>query len=223
MISDFIIRRYSLGTYLETPLFIHGLTLVFFAFLFLLHALTIGLVSALFLLWTLLNVFFCVTIHEYGHIYAARRFGNYAESVTLLPIGGVAALQLPSQDPQEEVIVALAGPVVNLLCAALMLPFVFLFAETSFHQIVITFFAINLILGVFNLIPAYPMDGGRVYFGIRWYYSGHQKAKDGAIRLSRIVAPVFLVAGFIFGNIMLPLIAIFIWIYCNKAAEGGVM
>ncbi len=112
-------------------------------------------------------VFLCVLLHEFGHALAARRYGIRTPDITLLPIGGVARLERMPEKPSQELVVAIAGPLVNVVIALLLFPF----ARGSLDPVIIQnvgvglvtkLFITNVILVVFNMIPAFPMDGGRV-------------------------------------------------------------
>ena len=123
-----------------------------------------------------LVLFFCVVLHELGHSRMAKRFGIQTRSITLLPIGGVASLERMPEKPNEELAVALAGPAVNVLIALLLLLVVPLgtyqaftadeweqfFASPSLDTFLVYLLMANVLLVLFNLIPAFPMDGGRV-------------------------------------------------------------
>lgn len=114
-------------------------------------------------------LFGCVFLHELGHALAARRYGVVTRSITLLPIGGVAALERIPERPREELVIALAGPMVNVVIAGVLIGFIgwphdmlAYGAQWDFNHLAEMVLLMNLIMIFFNLIPAFPMDGGRV-------------------------------------------------------------
>jgi Zn-dependent protease len=114
-------------------------------------------------------LFLCVLLHEFGHIFAARRYGVQTPDVILLPIGGVARLERIPEEPAQELVVALAGPAVNLVIAGVLylafgglVPREGLEVDNPGVDLVARLLWANLFLAIFNLIPAFPMDGGRV-------------------------------------------------------------
>lgn len=128
-------------------------------------------VDALWNVGFVMTVFVCVLLHEAGHAVAARYLGIRTVEITLLPIGGVATLEKTPNRPISEFIVAMAGPLVNLIIAAvLFLPvkdvlnhgMTKALTAINGHNFLVNIFIVNLTMGVFNLIPAFPMDGGRV-------------------------------------------------------------
>jgi len=168
----------------------------------------------------ILVLFACVVLHEFGHIWAARRYGIRTPDVTLLPIGGVASMERIPEKPAQEIAVALAGPAVNAAIAFVILVVLRLDASRlSFGGIQGSFSAqiaaANLVLLIFNLIPAFPMDGGRVLRGALAIWLGFGRATQVAARIGQGLAIVLAAVGFM-GNPLLVLIAIFIF-----AAAGG--
>ncbi len=171
-------------------------------------------------------LFTCVVMHEFGHALTARRFGIKTSGITLLPIGGVAALEKMPDDPKQEIMVALAGPAVNVVIAVL------LWAYINFKGVVLTdqdiltgnipflyqIMMINMTLALFNLLPAFPMDGGRVLRASFGFFMSHNAATQKAAKIGKVLAGVLLLVG-IFYNPWLILIAVFIWI--SASAEAG--
>ncbi len=170
-------------------------------------------------------IFACVVLHEFGHILAARRYGIQSPTVTLLPIGGVASMQRLPSDPRQELVVALAGPAVNLVIG-----FALLLAMGPLHQGDLTqienshlsligrLAAANLFLFAFNLIPAYPMDGGRVLHALLAMRIGGPLATEIAAKVGQAFA---IGLGFLglFGNPLLIFIAIFVYIAAAGEAQ----
>ena len=170
-------------------------------------------------------LFACVVLHEFGHVLTARSFGIATSEVTLLPIGGVASLQRMPTDPVQELLVALAGPAVNLVLAlglALALGSMQLGALTHIDDpsasLLGRLAAANLFLAVFNLIPAFPMDGGRVLHALLAMKVGASRATGLSARIGQALAFVFGFLG-LFGNPMLLFIAIFVYIAAAGEAQ----
>jgi Zn-dependent protease len=166
------------------------------------------------------SVFGCVLLHELGHATAAGWYGIPTKDITLLPIGGVARLQRLPEKPIQELVVALAGPAVNVVIASLLIIPVSLQVLSAMAapgiEIGSNFFVqlmfVNVILVLFNLLPAFPMDGGRVLrslLAMRW---GHLKATQIAARLGRWMAVGFGIWAVFSGNILLVFLAIFVFI-----------
>jgi Zn-dependent protease len=169
-------------------------------------------------------VFGCVVLHEFGHALAARRFGIGTQDVTLLPIGGIARLQRMPDDPKQELWVALAGPAVNVAIAGLLGIWLFLTGTASGiapgllgGSLAAQLLSVNLALVFFNMLPAFPMDGGRVLRALLAGRIGHFRATETAARIGRGMAVVFGIAG-LFWNPMLVLIAIFVWFGAGREA-----
>jgi Zn-dependent protease len=138
----------------------------------------------------ILAVFGCVILHEFGHALMARRFGIRTRDITLYPIGGVARLERMPRAPGAELLIALAGPAVNFAIAAALSPLVFLGGPELgvLTDILAQLLLVNLILGLFNLIPAFPMDGGRVLRALLSGWLGRARATIIAARVGRVLA-----------------------------------
>jgi Zn-dependent protease len=151
------------------------------------------------------SVFGCVLLHELGHALMARRFGIKTHDITLYPIGGVARLERMPRAPGAELLIALAGPAVNFALAAVLLPLVFLGAgELSDMSIPAMFLtsllSVNLILGLFNLVPAFPMDGGRVLRALLSGWLGRVQATIIAAGVGKVLAVCFALAVLLWGG-----------------------
>lgn len=171
-------------------------------------------------------VFACVTLHELGHALAARRYGIDTPDITLLPIGGLARLARMPEKPSEEIVIALAGPAVNVVIALVLLLIgarVDGSALANVEQPTLSFAdrlaAVNIFLVVFNMIPAFPMDGGRVLRATLALRLGRRRATDIAAAIGQGVAFMLGAAGLFGGNAILVFIAIFV--YLAASAEAG--
>jgi len=171
-------------------------------------------------------LFACVVLHEFGHVVAARRFGIQTPDITLLPIGGVARLQRMPDKPAQELVVALAGPAVNVVIAGILFlilghltdPADVAHPEDPRIGMLSRLAWVNVWLVLFNLIPAFPMDGGRVLRALLAMNLSHARATQIAASIGQGLAFLF---GFIglFYNPLLIFIAVFL--YMGAAAEAG--
>ncbi|MDG2122635.1 MAG: site-2 protease family protein [Verrucomicrobiales bacterium] len=202
---------YKLGSPFGIGLYVHWTFGLLLAFLLLTGA---GFAGLLFVL----AIFACVTLHEYGHALAARHYRIATDSITLYPIGGIARLAFMPHNPKQELVIALAGPAVNVVIAALLLPLAILFTGDFtaiipgspggfFAQLVVA----NISLVVFNLIPAFPMDGGRVFRALLSMRRDYASATDIAARTGQGIAVAFGLFGLFTGEIFLLAIAVFIY------------
>ncbi|HJR64332.1 MAG TPA: site-2 protease family protein [Gemmatimonadaceae bacterium] len=169
----------------------------------------------------ILAVFASVVLHELGHALTARRFGVGTRDITLLPIGGVARLERMPTEPKQELLIALGGPAVTLAIAAVLY---LALAGTGMPEstsiapsAVVPFFArlmqVNVVLLLFNMLPAFPMDGGRVLRAALAMKLGFARATDVAARFGKGFALLFAIAGlFWLGNPFLVFIALFVWL-----------
>jgi stage IV sporulation protein FB len=176
----------------------------------------------------ILLVFACVVAHEFGHILTARNFGVKTPEVTLLPIGGVANMERIPEEPWQELLVAIAGPMVNVVIAGLLLV-AGGFAVADLQSIdlekatlVQRLALINISLVVFNLIPAFPMDGGRVLRALLAMRLGPQRATEIAAKLGQFFAFLFVAAG-LFLNPMLIFIGLFIYVAAVSELQASAL
>ncbi len=172
----------------------------------------------------ILAIFFCVVLHEMGHILTARHFGIDTRKITLLPIGGVASLDKIPEKPKEEFQVAIAGPLVNLAIAALIFPFLNdlasyipssseaqqATASITLENFWFSLFTVNILLAVFNLIPAFPMDGGRILRSLLSMKMDRLKSTGIASAIGQFLSIGFFFLGLMY-NPILSLIAVFIF------------
>lgn len=169
-----------------------------------------------------LIVFLCVVLHEFGHALTAQRFGVGTRDITLLPIGGVASLERMPEDPKQEFWITIAGPMVNLVIAGLALLVIaisgmgLLFSEamgtiTSWSGVLIFIFTANLGLFLFNLVPAFPMDGGRILRSLLSMFIPRDKATRIATSVGRVLAVGFVAFAVWQGEPFLAIIGIFIF------------
>ena len=169
-----------------------------------------GWPTTLFMLAAVTVVFGCVLLHEFGHVLMARWFGVKTRDVTLYPIGGVARLERMAERPVEEIFIALAGPAVNVVIAALLTPLIVAFAVLVGPSMIALgvsldepplvwaakfcylLWAMNIGLVLFNMIPAFPMDGGRVFRAILAHFFGLMRGTEIAVPVGIVV--IFFVA-----------------------------
>jgi len=175
-----------------------------------------------------LALFFCVLLHEFGHAFTARAFGIRTPDITLLPIGGVARLERMPRSPMQELAIAVGGPAVNVAIAIALLPFVLgTFGADDFTNLdraqggfLPKLFAVNLLLVGFNMIPAFPMDGGRVLRALLAMAMRHSTATLIAARVGQAIAVVFAIAG-LNGNPFLFFIALFVFMGAQQELQAS--
>lgn len=197
------------------------LLLAFFAYLS--YANTESWVNALITIGIVVALFLCVVAHEYGHSLVAQRLGVEVQDITVLPIGGLARMKALPERPVDEIKVAVAGPLVNVVLAPIFVGLAFLVgfdvsrlsnlfeAQNSIGNVLLYLGGINIFLVVFNMIPAFPMDGGRVLRGLLATRFGPVRATDIASGVGQFFALTFFVFGLISTNFILALIAVFIF------------
>jgi stage IV sporulation protein FB len=185
-------------------------------------------------------VFLCVLLHEFGHALAARRYGIRTPDITLLPIGGVARLERMPENPRQELVVAIAGPLVNVAIALLLIPLagpavamigatfrgeeisplvLRAASESLFSKLLIT----NCVLVVFNMIPAFPMDGGRVLRALMALRMNYARATSIAAAIGQAIAFAGGLYGLLNQQPLLVLVAVFIFFGAQSEAAVAQM
>jgi Zn-dependent protease len=188
-----MLRSFQIGKLFGIPLYLHPTFFLLPAWLLLVNG-DAGMIFSLFLLLCLAGVFACVVLHELGHALMARWFGIDTESITLYPIGGVARLQRMSDKPFEEICIALAGPAVNFVLALLLAPLVIATFGPELHsgfglgRFARELLTANVWLLLFNLLPCFPMDGGRVLRALLAWWKGQLRATEIAVRVGLVTA-----------------------------------
>ena len=220
---------WNLGKVLGIEIYLHTTFVIFIGWLLLTQlAAGASYISAAVGVAFTLTVFSCVLLHELGHALAARYFGVATKDIILLPIGGVARLERMPSDPRQELWVAAAGPAVNIVIAAALYLFLLLsstFVPLETIGLTVGPFAerllwVNIILVLFNLLPAFPMDGGRILRALLAMKMEYVRATQIAAGIGQGLA---LILGFIglFSNPFLVFTALFVWIGANQ--EGGMV
>ena len=203
--------------------------LLFFIFLSVLASK--GLKAALIETIFICSVFLCVLIHEIGHSLIARRFGKEAKSITLLPIGGVSALEEMPEKPAQEILMAIIGPFINIAIAFVLFLIVGRMSTAKELTLISTnagnFFpnlvTVNIFLAIFNLIPAFPMDGGRVFRGFLAFWMDFVSATRAAVLVGQIIAMIFIFSVFLGANFWLSIIGIFLFLAATGEKQEVVL
>ncbi len=212
-------KSYKVGTIARIDVFLHWSFLVMMAGLFVFYVYQgASIVAALAGLAMVAAAFGCVVLHELGHALMARRFNVPTIDITLYPIGGVARLTRLPREPRQEILIALAGPAVNVaIGAALYLLLGFFGGAPSLPsvlaaptQVVGALMWFNLMMAAFNLLPAFPMDGGRVLRAGLSTVFGFSRATQMAALIGHVVALGMFVYGIYSFQLVLTFIAVFI-------------
>lgn len=212
---------FKIGQVLGINVKIHISFLLFVVLITLAELFSYGLISAFFSLIFLLCIFVCVFLHELGHCVVAISHNYYVHDIILWPLGGIASIEAIGQNPHKEIEIALAGPIVNLILFFFLCP-IALFSYFVFHSYFFIYLAlVNLIMAVFNLIPAFPMDGGRIYRAWMSKRLGYKEANYRAARLAMILAVVIGILGIFLLAFELIIIAVFIFLAAKQELSSG--
>lgn len=219
----------KLGRFAGVEVFVHWTFLILLAWIFVTQ-LGAGedVRAALWGVGFVLALFSCVVLHEFGHALAARRYGIQTRDITLLPIGGVARLERMPENPRHELWVALAGPLVNVGIAGVLFAMrtiaggapqeAELAATLMRGDFVTRLMTLNLFLAVFNLLPAFPMDGGRVLRALLAVRLGRRRATQIAANIGQAMAMALGLLGLLF-NPFLVFIAFFVYLGAGAEAQ----
>lgn len=228
----------KIGTFAGIDVYVHATFLILIAWVALVHwRMGHNAAAALEGIAFVLALFACVVLHEFGHALTARRFGIKTRDITLLPIGGLARLERMPDDPRQELWVALAGPAVNVVIASALFAVLQVTGTlTSLSTLDVAsgpflerLMIVNVFLVGFNMLPAFPMDGGRVLRAMLAIRMDYTRATQIAANIGQGMAFVFGLLGLFF-NPFLVFIALFVWIGAGqeaamtqmKAALGGI-
>ncbi len=219
---------FPIGRLAGTEIRIHLTFFLLLAWIGIAHMQSGGTAAAVDGIVFVIAVFACVVLHEFGHALAARRYGIATPRITLLPIGGVAQLERMPEKPSEEIVVALAGPAVNVVIAALLIVvFGADLTQVTVAQIenpapgfLARLALVNVILVLFNLIPAFPMDGGRVLRALLATRFPRVRATDIAARVGQVTAFLFGFLGLVGGNPLLIFVAFFVYLAASAEAQA---
>ncbi len=219
--------QWKLGTFAGIDVFVHATFLLLIGWIGYSHWLQYGTITKVAEgILFILALFLCVVLHEYGHALTARKYGIKTRDITLYPIGGVARLEQMPDKPIEELWVALMGPAVNVVIAAALFAYLFVtnglvpltdltIASGSFLG---RLMAVNISLVLFNLIPAFPMDGGRVLRALLAMRMEYVRATQVAANIGQGLAFILGLIG-LFNNPFLLFIAFFVWIGASQEAS----
>ncbi len=201
-------RSFEIFRVLGIPVRVHSSLLFFLVVAGLVFGQGGGLAGILMTIIFLGLVFSFVLLHELGHAVVARANGVGVRRITLHPLGGIAALTHMPRDPRKEMAIAIAGPAVNFVLAGVFGAAYFLFPIELLRLLV----TVNLVLGLFNLLPGFPMDGGRILRAWLARRRPYDEATRIAARTGQVVAVLMGVVGLVTMHLMLVMIAVFIFV-----------
>jgi Zn-dependent protease/CBS domain-containing protein len=216
----------NIGRVAGTVVRVHLTFLLFLAWIFAASYSQGGAATAWDSLVFMVLLFLCVLLHEFGHIFTARAFGVPTPYVTLLPIGGVAQLERIPEEPGQEFLIAIAGPLVNVVITILLVVVAGATLQTNAaagldntqYSLIDRLAAVNLFLALFNMIPAFPMDGGRVLRALLASRMGYVRATEVAAAIGQFVAFALGFIGLMYNPILI-FIAIFVYLAASSEAH----
>ena len=186
-----------------------------------------GMASAWLDIVFIVLLFACVLLHEFGHVLAARAFGIATRDIVLYPIGGLARIQSSFDNPRQELVIAIAGPAVSFALAALLAVLAggppaaaTLGATLDWRTMAGLLAAANLALAVFNLLPAFPMDGGRIFRALMAWWLGRSTGTRIAAWIGRLAGVLFIGYGLVEGQLFLALIGVFVLFSASAEAAA---
>jgi Zn-dependent protease len=201
-------RDMRLATIAGIPIRVHWSFLAFTAFFALTSLIGQGWIGLVTTLLTGGALFGFVVLHELGHALAARYFGIRTDNITLYPFGGIAAIQRMPTEPKQELVIALAGPAVNLGLAVVFGTLWFTFGGYALAVL----FGINVVMALFNLTPAFPMDGGRVLRALLAGQMGWFRASELSLKIGTGFAWLFVIIAVVTFQWSLGLVGLFLFI-----------
>jgi Zn-dependent protease len=220
--------RIKFGTVRGIDMFVHWTFLLMLVGIFVFYVYQgLTVMAALMGVGLILAVFGCVVLHELGHAFMAREFNIPTLDITMYPIGGVARLKRMPREPKQEFLIAIAGPAVNLGIAGILFLMTSLFdasrslsvAMTPGGNILTMLMWVNLALVVFNMLPAFPMDGGRVLRAALATQMDYRNATHVACLIGQGMAFLFAIYGLFNGLWTLPLVAVFVFMAARQEVQ----
>jgi len=205
----------SLGKISGIPIFVHwSFSAIFIYIIYVGVSRDFGVWGTAWYMALILCLFGCVLLHELGHSLSARKYGIGTEDITLLPIGGLARLQRMPKEPMQELVIAIMGPMVNVVIASVLIVIYILFFDNflgnidipgpfTLASIIAKIILLNIVLVVFNMIPAFPMDGGRVFRALLSFKLDYVKATKIASFVGKAAALGFIGLGFYLNDFLL--------------------
>ena len=208
----------NLGKYYGTKIEIHWTFFLIIAWIILTEVVSGGSIDRiLFNLQFILAVILCVFLHEMGHAMAAKHFGIKTKKIVLLPIGGISTNDITTNSPKEEFLITAAGPIVNIIIAIILFfavpvhdyislnlgQYFTALSDFSFRTFFFFLFIVNVALVIFNMIPAFPLDGGRILRALLDLKFDRVRATKIAATIGNIIAMILLLIGFLFNPILI--------------------